>query len=92
MEVDESLLTGEAEAIPKPPSAPVSSGTFCLSGSAYYIAERVGGHSTANQMTQGARQFRRISTPLQREIYLVIQVMLLVALYFELLLVINAFV
>jgi cation-transporting ATPase E len=92
MEVDESLLTGESDAVTKRPGAPISSGTFCLSGSACYIAEKVGVHSTANRLTQGTRLFRRVYTPLQREINLVIRVILLVALFFELLLIINAIV
>ena len=44
----------------------------------------------ANQLTTGARAFRRVYTPLQRQINLIIQVMLLVAIFFELLLVLNA--
>jgi cation-transporting ATPase E len=44
----------------------------------------------ANQLTASARAFRRVYTPLQRQINLIIQAMLLVAIFFELLLVLNA--
>lgn len=42
MEADESLLTGESDLIRKEPGSAVYSGSFCVSGSAYYEAQRVG--------------------------------------------------
>lgn len=90
MDVDESLLTGESDLVPKREGDPVYSGSFCVSGSACYQAEKVGAQSLASQLTAGARAFRRVSTPLQREINLVIRVILLVAIYVELLLAIDA--
>lgn len=90
LEVDESLLSGEADPISKRAGDWLYSGSFCLSGGAYYRAEKVGAASVANQFTAGARAFRRVSTPLQRQINLIIQVMLLVAVFFELLVVLNA--
>ncbi len=90
MDVDESLLTGEADPTPKRRGDSVFSGTFCFTGSAYYTAEKVGAQSTANRLTQSARSFRRVYTPLQREINLVIRIILLVALFFELLIATNA--
>lgn len=90
IEVDESLLTGESDPVFKHAGDWLASGSFCLSGRAFYQAEKVGAQSTAHQLTAGARAFRRMSTPLQRQIQLIIQVMLLVALFFEILLVMNA--
>jgi cation-transporting P-type ATPase E len=90
LEVDESLLTGESDPISKHLGDWLYSGSFCVSGSAYYRAEKVGSASVANQFTAGARAFRRIYTPLQRQINLIIQIMLLVAVFFEILLVINS--
>src|SRR6185437_4054717 len=92
LEVDESLLSGEANPISRRAGDWLSSGSFCLSGSAYYQAEKVGTASVANQLTAGARAFRRVSTPTQRQINLIIQVMLLVAVFFELLVVLNAWI
>jgi cation-transporting ATPase E len=92
LEVDESLLTGEADPVSKRAGDWLYSGSFCLSGSAYYLAEKVGAASVANQLTAGARAFRRVSTPLQRQINLIIQVMLLVAIFFELLVVLNSWI
>jgi cation-transporting P-type ATPase E len=90
LEVDESLLTGEADPVSKRAGDWLYSGSFCLSGSAYYQAEKVGTASVANQLTAEARAFRRVSTPLQRQINLIIQVMLMVAIFFELLVVLNS--
>jgi cation-transporting ATPase E len=78
MDVDESLLTGESDLVVKRGGDPVYSGSFCVSGSVYYEATKVGGASLANQITAGARQFRTIKTPLQREIELVLRVLMLV--------------
>lgn len=90
LEVDESLLTGEADPVSKRTGDMLYSGSFCLSGSAYYQAEKVGTQSVANQLTVSARAFRRVYTPLQRQINVIIQVMLLVAIFFEILLVISS--
>lgn len=92
IEVDESLLSGEADPITKHSGDWLYSGSFCLSGGTYYQAEKVGAASVANFLASGARAFRRVSTPLQRQINLIIQVMLLVAVFFELLVVLNAWI
>lgn len=76
MRVDESLLTGESDLIPKQAQDPLYSGSFCVSGKAYYQAEKVGAASVANQMTAQARTFRKPITPLQQEINLVIRILL----------------
>ncbi|HEX9018268.1 MAG TPA: HAD-IC family P-type ATPase, partial [Anaerolineaceae bacterium] len=90
MEADESLLTGESDLIRKEPGSPVYSGSFCVSGSAYYEAQKVGKESLSNQFTEGARAFRRVLTPIQQETNMVIRVLLVIAVYFELLLFMNA--
>lgn len=87
LEVDESLLSGESEPIQKQQGDWLYSGSFCVSGSAYYLAEKVGAQSLAHRLTEDARAFRRVYTPLQRQINLILQLMLLVALFLEILLV-----
>ncbi|MGQ9870239.1 HAD-IC family P-type ATPase [Leptodesmis sp.] len=79
IEVDESLLTGESDSIPKVAGDPVYSGSFCVSGTACYEAEQVGTTTVAYQLMSGARAFRQILTPVQREINVVIRVFLLIA-------------
>jgi cation-transporting ATPase E len=75
MEVDESLLTGEADRIPKAPGDEVLSGSVCVSGSATYRATRVGSESFANRLTSAARAFREDVTPLQRDVARVMRAM-----------------
>ncbi|MBA3923486.1 MAG: haloacid dehalogenase, partial [Nostocaceae cyanobacterium] len=79
IEVDESLLTGESDLIPKSQGKSVYSGSFCVSGSAFYQAQKVGSETVAYQLTLGARAFRQVYTPLQQEINLLIRVLLLLA-------------
>jgi cation-transporting P-type ATPase E len=79
MEVDESLLTGESDLIPKQAGTPVYSGSFCVSGTACYEAEKVGADTVAYKLVSGARAYRRPLTPLQVEINVVIRVFMLIA-------------
>lgn len=79
MEVDESLLTGESDLIPKVAGDPVYSGSFCVSGTACYEAEKVGTETFAFKLMIGARAFRQMLTPLQREINLIIRTFLLIS-------------
>jgi cation-transporting ATPase E len=79
IEADESLLTGEADPISRGSGDELHSGSFCVSGTTSYIARAVGDECLASRLTVGARAFRRVQTPLQREILLVVRVLLLVA-------------
>ncbi len=66
LEVDESLLTGEAEAVPKPEGEQVLSGTFVVAGSARITATGVGEMSYARGLEAEARRFRLIRSELQQ--------------------------
>jgi cation-transporting P-type ATPase E len=88
--MDESLLTGESDVVRKKPGDEVFSGSFATTGQARYVAEKVQGASLANQITAGARTFRRVLTPLQEEINFVIRVVLGIVVYLEILLLIRA--
>lgn len=79
IEVDESLLTGESDLIAKQAGDEVYSGSFCVSGTACYEAQKVGTHTLAYQLMTGARTFRQVLTPIQAEINLVIRIFMLVA-------------
>jgi cation-transporting P-type ATPase E len=88
--VDESLLTGESDLMEKREGDQVFSGTFCAVGSAYYRAESAGSASLASHITRGAKAFRRVLTPLQREIHRVIRIALFLVLYCEFLLLLRS--
>ena len=64
LEMDESLLTGEADMIRKRAGDRLLSGSFCVTGSGYLEAEQVGVASFTNQLTATARQFQVAQTPL----------------------------
>lgn len=87
IDVDESLLTGESDRVPKQAGDPVWSGSFCVGGRAAYQARAVGAGSLAGQITAQARAFRRPYTPLQREIQFVVRMILMVAASFEVVLI-----
>ena len=91
MEVDESQLTGESDLVRKREGDQVFSGSFCVTGSAHYEAQRIGAASFANQVTAGARAERRVLTPLQREINGMIRLMILVAGFLMVVLTVSAF-
>lgn len=90
--VDESLLTGESDLVPKRVGDLVYSGTYCVSGTGHYVVEKVGSQSLAHEVTAGARLFRRVLTPIQEQINFVIRLALLIALYLEFLLALDSIV
>jgi cation-transporting P-type ATPase E len=57
LEVDESLLTGEADPVPKQPGDGVLSGSFAVAGSGAFVATRVGDDAYANRLVAQARRF-----------------------------------
>ncbi|MCU0294979.1 MAG: HAD-IC family P-type ATPase [Candidatus Nanopelagicales bacterium] len=68
LEVDESLLTGEADPVAKDVGEDLMSGSFVVSGSAAYRVTRVGAESFAGRLTEQARQFQRTSSELRDSI------------------------
>ncbi|MGD8806835.1 MAG: HAD-IC family P-type ATPase, partial [Chloroflexota bacterium] len=89
LDVDESLLTGESHLVAKHAGDRVFSGSFCVTGRGVYRATRVGINSVANKLTLEARMFTRHLTPLQREVNLIIRILLALVFFFALLLLIN---
>ena len=65
IEIDESLLTGESHPVTKNEGDTVLSGSFCVSGNGYYIAEKVGDESYASEITKLAKKFKLNLSPLQ---------------------------
>jgi cation-transporting ATPase E len=66
--VDEAMLTGESDLVPKQPGDEVFSATFAMTGSAVYKTTSVGQSRVAQAITEQARAFRNVRTPLQREV------------------------
>ncbi len=76
-EIDESLLTGESSSVPKEVGDTILSGSFCVAGRCYYVAERVGQEAYAMRLTQDARRLVRRSTPLQVRFKRIVRLLLL---------------
>jgi cation-transporting ATPase E len=65
LEVDESLLTGEADPVVKEPGDEVLSGSFVVAGSGRYRATRVGAEAYAVRIAEDARRFTLTSSELR---------------------------
>ncbi|MBN1201171.1 MAG: HAD-IC family P-type ATPase [Anaerolineae bacterium] len=86
VDVDESLLTGESDHMPKEQGDEVLSGSFGVSGSGVYVAEKIGSDSFAYQLTTGAREYRRVLTPLQRQISILVRLLVILSISLAILL------
>ncbi len=86
VEIDESLLTGEADPVQKSAGEEVMSASICLSGTAMYEAVNVGSDSYAYQTAETARTFSVEKTPLQRQVDYLIRMLSLLAIYLLMLL------
>ena len=65
LEVDESLLTGESDAVDKAPGDGVMSGSFVSAGAGWYRATAVGADSYAARLSDEARQFKLAGSELK---------------------------
>ncbi|HEX2619026.1 MAG TPA: HAD-IC family P-type ATPase, partial [Phototrophicaceae bacterium] len=77
LEVDESQLTGESDAVLKTIDDPLSSGSFCIAGSGLMVATRVGKDSTLNKLSVVAKEYKNVLTPTQRKIAVIVEISLL---------------
>jgi cation-transporting ATPase E len=68
LEVDESLLTGEADAVVKDVADEVLSGSFVAAGTGVYKARRIGTEAYAVKLADEAKQFTLVKSELRRGI------------------------
>ncbi|HEU5266048.1 MAG TPA: HAD-IC family P-type ATPase [Jatrophihabitans sp.] len=64
LEIDESLLTGESDPIPKAPGDEVRSGSIVVAGSGRFQATAVGAEAYATALTAEAKKFTRVRSEL----------------------------
>ncbi|MDX2394509.1 cation-translocating P-type ATPase [Streptomyces sp. DK15] len=68
LEIDESLLTGEADPVLKQPGDTVMSGSFVVAGTGAFTATRVGREAYASQLADEARRFTLVNSELRNGI------------------------
>ncbi len=74
LEVDESLLTGEADPVDKPIGASVMSGSYVVSGSGAYRATKVGRDAYAAELAEEASKFTLVKSELRSGIDTILKV------------------
>ena len=87
LEVDESHLTGEADAVSKSPGDELLSGSAVVAGTGRMVVTKVGAENYAIKLAEEARKFTLVNSPLRNDInrivswvgYLIIPVGLLLA-------------
>ncbi|MGA5641647.1 HAD-IC family P-type ATPase [Streptomyces cinereoruber] len=65
LEVDESLLTGEADPVVKKPGDPMMSGSFVVAGGGAFTATKVGREAYAAQLAEEASRFTLVHSELR---------------------------
>jgi len=80
LSLDESILTGESQAVPRFAGDEVRSGSFAAEGSGLYTVTAVGKASYAEKVADVARTFRHPRSPLERALNLLLIVMVAVML------------
>lgn len=65
LEIDESLLTGEADPVVKQPGDPVMSGSFVVAGGGAFQATKVGREAYAAQLAEEASRFTLVHSELR---------------------------
>ncbi|MFJ2648930.1 HAD-IC family P-type ATPase [Streptomyces sp. NPDC087420] len=68
LEIDESLLTGEADPVLKHPGDPVMSGSFVVAGGGAFRATKVGRDAYAAQLAEEASRFTLVDSELRNGI------------------------
>jgi cation-transporting ATPase E len=78
LHLDESILTGEAQAIERSAGDEVRSGSFVVEGTGSFEVAAVGAESYAERIAGTAREFRHPRSPLERAINRLLYVLLVV--------------
>jgi cation-transporting P-type ATPase E len=90
VEVDESQLTGEPDLIRKQAGDELFSGSFCVTGQGIYEARQVGAASFANKLAASARHYQVRRTVLQRQVDLVVRLVMVVVAVFSIIIFVAA--
>ena len=75
IEVNESLITGEPDAILKTPGSHLMSGSFVVSGKAKAQVEHVGADNFASKISAGAKYFKKPNSEIWRSLMFIVKIM-----------------
>ena len=76
LEVDESMLTGEADPVYKKSNENLFSGSFVVAGEGYAKVTKVGNETYSSQLAEEASKFKIVNSELQNSITKIIKCML----------------
>lgn len=82
LEMDESLLTGESDAVFKERSSEILSGSFCIAGAGVMKATRVGKQSNISKLSEIAKAYKNLRTPTQKRIDIVVEISVILMILF----------
>ena len=68
LEIDESLLTGEADPVVKTPGDDVLSGSAVAAGTGRMVVTKVGAENYAAKLAEEARRFTLVNSPLKNDV------------------------
>jgi cation-transporting P-type ATPase E len=68
LRLDESMLTGESDSVPRVLGESIHSGVFAVEGAGSYLVSAVGAQSFAARIVGEARSFRHPRSPLERAV------------------------
>lgn len=74
-EVDESMLTGESDAVKKNPGDQIFSGSTVLSGQALAMVTAVGAHSYANQLVLEAKKNKKAKSEIRDSLDKIVKIL-----------------
>ncbi len=78
IEVNESLITGEPDAILKQPGDRIMSGSFVVSGRAKAQVEHIGIDNFATKISAGAKYFKKPNSEIWRSLMFIVKVMAII--------------
>lgn len=77
LEVDESMLTGEADSVYKKEGDSLLSGSFIVAGEGYAKVTKVGKSTYSSKLADEARKFKIVNSELQNSISKIIKILLI---------------
>lgn len=91
VEVNESLLTGEADAVFKKPGSILLSGSFIVSGECYAKVEHIGDDNYIQKLTSQAKKFQKPKSDILRSLNLLAKIIVVLVIVMGALLFFNQY-